>query len=76
MEVIKNDFLGFSSPVSIDLDGNSFKAARFGGELLIESSSAISTSNDGGTTTVTGTQDAFKDGFKYFLIINRRNKNN
>ncbi len=63
MEVIKSDFLGFSSPVSIDLDGNSFKAARFGGELLIESSSAISTSNDGGTTTVTGTQDAFKDGF-------------
>ena len=63
MEVIKDDFLGFSSPISIDLDGNSYKAARFGGELLIESSSAISTSNDGGTTTVTGTQDAFKDGF-------------
>ena len=31
--------------------------------MQIESSSAITTSNDGGTTTVTGTQNHFKDGF-------------
>ena len=63
LEVLKNDFSSFSTPVSIDIDGNSFKAARFSGELQIESSSAITTSNDGGSTTVTGTQDSFSDGF-------------
>ena len=63
IEVLKNDYLSFSSPISIDIDGNSFSAARFSGELQIESSSAISTSNDGGSTTVTGTQNSFKDGF-------------
>ena len=63
MEVLKKDFLSFSTAISTDLDGNSFKAARFSGEIQIESSSAISTSNDGGTTTVTGTQNAFNDGF-------------
>ena len=63
IEVLKNDYLSFSTPVSIDIDGDSFAAARFSGELQIESSSAISTSNDGGATTVTGTQNSFKDGF-------------
>ena len=63
IEVLKNDYLSFSTPVSIDIDGDSFAAARFSGELQIESSSAISTSNDGGSTTVTGTQNSFKDGF-------------
>ena len=53
----------FSTPVSIDIDGNSYKAVKLSGELQIESSSAITTSNDGGTTTVTGTQNSFKDGF-------------
>ena len=63
IEVLKNDYLSFSTPVSIDIDGNSYAAARFSGELQIESSSAISTSNDGGSTTVTGSQNSFKDGF-------------
>ena len=63
LEVLKNDFTSFSTPVSIDIDGNSYKAAKLSGELQIESSSAITTSNDGGTTTVTGAQNSFKDGF-------------
>ena len=63
LEVLKSDFTSFSTPVSIDIDGNSFKAVKLSGELQIESSSAITTSNDGGTTTVTGTQNSFRDGF-------------
>ena len=63
LEVLKSDFTSFSTPVSIDIDGNSYKAAKLSGELQIESSSAITTSNDGGTTTVTGTQNSFRDGF-------------
>ena len=63
LEVLKSDFSSFSTPVSIDIDGNSYKAAKLSGELQIESSSAITTSNDGGTTTVTGTQNSFRDGF-------------
>ncbi len=63
LEVLKSDFTNFSTPVSIDIDGNSYKAAKLSGELQIESSSAITTSNDGGTTTVTGTQNSFRDGF-------------
>ena len=61
--MLKSDFTSFSTPVSIDIDGNSYKAAKLSGELQIESSSAITTSNDGGTTTVTGTQNSFRDGF-------------
>ena len=63
LEVLKNDFTSFSTPVSIDIDGNSYKAVKLSGELQIESSSAITTSNDGGTTTVTGAQNSFTDGF-------------
>ena len=63
LEVLQEDFTSFGAPVTIDLDGNSFKAARFSGELQLESSSTFSTTNDNGTTTVTGTQDPFKDGF-------------
>ena len=63
IEVLKNNYLSFSTPVSIDIDGESFAAARFSGELQIESSSSISTSNDGGSTTVTGSQNSFRDGF-------------
>ena len=63
MEVLKNDFSSFSTPVTVTLDNTNFKAARFSGELQISSSSAISTSNDGGSTTVTGVQNAFSDGF-------------
>ena len=46
LEVLKSDFTSFSTPVSIDIDGNSYKAVKLSGELQIESSSAISTSND------------------------------
>ena len=60
IEVLKNNYLSFSTPVSIDIDGESFAAARFSGELQIESSSSISTSNDGGSTTVTGSQNSFR----------------
>ena len=63
IEVLKNDYLSFSTPVSVEIDGGGYTAARFSGELQLESSSAISTSNDGGSTTVTGTQNSFKDGF-------------
>ncbi len=63
MEVLKNDFSSFSTPVTVILDNTNFKAARFSGELEISSASAISTSNDGGSTTVSGTQNALRDGF-------------
>lgn len=63
MEVLKNDFSSFSSPVTVTLDNTNFKAARFSGELQISSSSAISTSNNGGGSTVTGVQNALNDGF-------------
>ena len=63
LEVLKSDFLGFSSAVSVEIDGNSFQAARFSGELQIESSSGFTTSNNGGGTTVSSAQNAFKDGF-------------
>jgi len=63
LEILKNDFNGFSSAQSIDLDGNSYKAGRFSGELHIESSSAFTTSNDGGSTTVSSSQNSLKDGF-------------
>ena len=35
LEVLQNDFTSFSSAVSIDIDGNSYKAARLSGELQI-----------------------------------------
>ena len=71
IEVLNNDYLSFSTPVSIDIDGNSYAAARFSGELQIESSSAISTSNDGGTTTVTASQNSFKDGLMILYPLQR-----
>ncbi len=63
MEVLKKDFSSFSSPATVTLDNTNFKAARFSGELQLSSSSAISTTNDGGSTTVTGVQNALNDGF-------------
>ena len=63
MEVLKSDFSSFSSAITVNLDNTNFKAARFSGELKISSASAISTSNDGGSTTVSGTQNALSDGF-------------
>ena len=68
LEVLKNDFTSFSSAITVDIDGNSYKAARLSGELQIESSSAITTSNNGGTTTVTGAQNSFNDGFSQLLL--------
>ena len=44
--------------------GSTNKAARFGGELQIESSGTITTSNDGGSTNISSSANAFKDGFK------------
>ncbi len=63
MEVLNSDFGSFSSAVTVDLDNTNFKAARFSGELKLTSSSAFSTSNNGGGTTVTGSQNALSDGF-------------
>ena len=63
MEVLKKDFSSFSTPITVTLDNTNFKAARFSGELQLSSSSAISTTNDGGSTTVTGVQNALNDGF-------------
>ncbi len=63
LEVLKQDFSSFSTPVTVTLDSTNFTAARFSGELQISSSSAISTTNDGGTTTVTGQQNPLSDGF-------------
>ena len=61
IEILKNDFS--SAGASVDIDGSSFAAARFSGELQLESSISISTSNDGGSTTVSSSQNALKDGY-------------
>ena len=61
LEILKNNYS--SASASIDIDGSSYAAARFSGELQLESSISISTSNDGGSTTVSSSQDALKDGY-------------
>ena len=61
LEILKNDFS--SASASVDIDGSSYAAARFSGELQLESSISISTSNDGGSTTVSSSQNALKDGY-------------
>ena len=61
LEILSNDFSSTSR--SVDLDGLSFKAARFSGEVKIESSSSVVSTNDGGSTTVTSETNAFEDGF-------------
>ena len=61
LEILKNDFS--SANASVDIDGSSYAAARFSGELQLESSISISTSNDGGSTTVSSSQNALKDGY-------------
>ena len=63
MEVLNSDYGSFSSAVTVNLDNTNFKAARFSGELKLTSSSAFSTSNNGGGTTVTGLQNALSDAF-------------
>ena len=57
---LKSDF---SSAATLTNMGVTNKAARFGGELQIESSGSITTSNDGGSTEVSSSQNALKDGF-------------
>ena len=54
LEILSSDFSSTSQ--SVDMDGLSFKAARFSGEIKIESSSSVVSTNDGGTTTVTSQQ--------------------
>ena len=61
IDILKKDYT--SANASLDMDGSSYKAARFGGELQLESSSGISTTNDAGSTTVSGSQDALTDGY-------------
>ena len=48
------------------MDGLSFKAARFSGEIKIESSSSVVSTNDGGSTTVTSATNTLEDGFYQF----------
>lgn len=60
LSLLKTDF---SSAATLSNMGVTNKAARFGGELLLESSGTITTSNDGGSTVISSTQNAFKDGF-------------
>ena len=39
--------MGFSSAVSVEIDGNSYEAARFSGEVQIESSSGFLAKSSG-----------------------------
>lgn len=61
IDILKSNYS--SANASVDVDGNSYAAARFSGELQLESSISISTTNDGGSTTVSSSQDALKDGY-------------
>ena len=61
LEILSNDYTTTSQ--SVDMDGLSFKAARFSGEVKIESSSSVVSTNDGGSTTVTSATNALEDGF-------------
>ena len=61
IKILKEDFS--DSGASVALDSSSFRAARFSGELLLNSSLSITTSNDGGSTTVSSSSNAFKDGY-------------
>ena len=61
LEILSNDYTTTSQ--SVDMDELSFKAARFSGEIKIESSSSVVSTNDGGSTTVTSATNALEDGF-------------
>ena len=61
LEILSSDFSSTSQ--SIDIDGLSYQAARFSGEVKIESSSSVVSTNDGGSTTVTSSTNALEDGF-------------
>ena len=61
LEILSSDFS--STTQSVDIDGLSYQAARFSGEVKIESSSAVVSTNDGGSTTVTSSTNALEDGF-------------
>ena len=61
LEILSSDFSSTSQ--SVDIDGLSYQAARFSGEVKIESSSSVVSTNDGGTTTVTSSTNALEDGF-------------
>ena len=61
LEILSSDFSSTSQ--SVDIDGLSYQAARFSGEVKIESSSSVVSTNDGGSTTVTSSTNALEDGF-------------
>ena len=61
INLLKDDYSDSGS--SVTLDSSSYKAARFSGELSLESSISFSTSNDSGSTTVSSAQDALEDGY-------------
>ena len=65
IKILKNDYS--DSGASVTLDSTSYRAGRFSGELFLESSISISTTNDGGSTTVSSSQDATRDG--YYEIV-------
>ena len=61
LEILSSDFSSTSQ--SVDIDGLSYQAARFSGEVKIESSSSVVSTNDGGSTTVTSSTNSLEDGF-------------
>ena len=61
LEILKDDYTSTSS--SVDIDGTSYSAARFSGQLNLESSLSFTTTNDSGSTTVSSSQNSFKDGY-------------
>ena len=61
VKLLKSDFS--ESGQSVVLDSTSFRAAKFSGELKLDSSSSFTTTNDGGSTTVSSIQNGFNDGF-------------
>ena len=59
--VLKQDYS--TTGQSITLNSGSNKFGRLSGELRLESSSSFTTTNDGGSTTKSSTQDALSDGY-------------
>ena len=59
--ILKEDYSSTGQSVSLSSGSNPF--ARLSGELRLESSSNFTTTNDGGSTTVSSSQNALSDGF-------------
>tara|TARA_E500000178_G_scaffold272338_1_gene270500 strand:- start:7613 stop:12694 length:5082 start_codon:yes stop_codon:yes gene_type:complete len=60
VSILNNDFS--DSGASVAIDSSNFRAARFSGELLLESSTGFTSANGGGST-VTAAQDALRGGY-------------